>query len=74
MRMLSLVLALLLTISNLFSPPVIMAQSGQRIPDEYAPRLPLFEEFVKGQMEKDRIPGLTIGFTTALGITRWGSW
>ncbi len=32
-------------------------------PDEYAPKLHLFEEFVKGQMEKDKIPGLTIGFT-----------
>lgn len=59
-------IGVLLTISILLLPcrPAMMAQTAQRrIPDDYAPKLPLFEEFVKGQMEKDRIPGLTIGFT-----------
>jgi len=30
--------------------------------DQYADRLRVFEEFVRQQMEKNRIPGLTIGF------------
>ena len=34
----------------------------RRSPDEYADKLRSFEEFVKKQLEKDKIPGLTIGF------------
>jgi CubicO group peptidase (beta-lactamase class C family)/tetratricopeptide (TPR) repeat protein len=30
--------------------------------DKYADKLRIFEEFVRKQMEKDKIPGLTIGF------------
>lgn len=66
MKRLKLSLVVLLTVSNLFFPSqsVLSVQTSQtRIPDEYAPKLQLFEEFVKGQMEKDKIPGLTIGFT-----------
>jgi CubicO group peptidase (beta-lactamase class C family) len=34
-----------------------------KISDKYAAKLRLFEQFVEDQMKKDRIPGLTIGFT-----------
>ena len=30
--------------------------------DKYADKLPAFEEFVRQQMEKNKVPGLTIGF------------
>lgn len=43
---------------------VLVAQPSQtRVPDEYSAKLRFFEQFVEGQMKKDRIPGLTIGFT-----------
>jgi CubicO group peptidase (beta-lactamase class C family) len=43
---------------------VLLAQPSQaRVPDEYSAKLRFFEQFVEGQMKKDRIPGLTIGFT-----------
>src|SRR5919109_3002541 len=38
-------------------------QSTTRQPaDKYADKLLIFEEFVREQMEKEKIPGLTIGF------------
>jgi CubicO group peptidase (beta-lactamase class C family)/tetratricopeptide (TPR) repeat protein len=39
----------------------VQSTSGQPT-DKYADRLLIFEEFIRGQMEKDKIPGLTIGF------------
>lgn len=42
----------------------LLAQPSQTKPlDEYSAKLRSFEQFVEGQMKKDRIPGLTIGFT-----------
>src|SRR5262245_50799821 len=35
---------------------------AQQVPDKYAEKLRIFEEYVRKQMEKDKIPGLTIGF------------
>src|SRR5262245_56657546 len=35
---------------------------AQQVPDKYAEKLRIFEEYVRQQMEKDKIPGLTIGF------------
>jgi CubicO group peptidase (beta-lactamase class C family) len=58
--------AILLVLCNLIALPraILPAQTVRnKIPDEYAPKLHSFEEFVKNQMEKDKIPGLTIGFT-----------
>jgi CubicO group peptidase (beta-lactamase class C family) len=40
--------------------PVALAQNAA--PDKYAEKLRRFEAFVTAQMEKDKIPGLTIGF------------
>jgi CubicO group peptidase (beta-lactamase class C family)/tetratricopeptide (TPR) repeat protein len=43
--------------------PADSAQSTSGQPaDKYADKLRIFEEFVRTQMEKDKIPGLTIGF------------
>jgi CubicO group peptidase (beta-lactamase class C family)/tetratricopeptide (TPR) repeat protein len=59
-------IANLLILSNLLVLPqtTLTAQTARtKIPDEYAPKLHLFEQFVKNQMEKDKTPGLTIGFT-----------
>lgn len=56
---------ILLMICNFWLLPyaTLTAQSRQtRSPDKYATKLHLFEEFLKKQMEKDKIPGLTIGF------------
>lgn len=42
----------------------LLVQPAQtKTPDEYSAKLPSFEKFVENQMKKDRIPGLTIGFT-----------
>src|SRR5262249_5201885 len=35
---------------------------AEKPPDKYADKLRSFEEFVRTQMERDKIPGLTIGF------------
>jgi len=66
MKRLKLCLVILINASNLFLPSqsiLSVPVSSTRITDEYATKLQRFEEFVKGQMEKDKIPGLTIGFT-----------
>jgi CubicO group peptidase (beta-lactamase class C family) len=66
MKRLKLGLVGLLIVSNLLFPSqsVLSVQDSQtRITDEYAAKLQLFEEFVNARMEKDKIPGLTIGFT-----------
>ena len=55
----------LLMICNCWLLPcaTLTAQSRQtRSTDKYAAKLNLFEGFVKRQMAKDKIPGLTIGF------------
>lgn len=57
------VVALILT--SIFSqPPVAVAvrSSPVQATDVYAERLGVFEEFVRAQMAKDKIPGMTIGF------------
>jgi len=59
MKRFKLILVILLAASLVSFP----SQSVVSTPHEYATKLRLFEEFVKGQMEKDKIPGLTIGFT-----------
>jgi CubicO group peptidase (beta-lactamase class C family) len=43
---------------SLFTPQSATVQPA----DKYADKLRIFEEFVRTQMEKDQIPGLTIGF------------
>lgn len=66
MKRLKFNLVILLTASTLFFPSqsvLSVRTPPTKTADEYAPKLQLFEEFVKGQMEKDKIPGLTIGFT-----------
>jgi CubicO group peptidase (beta-lactamase class C family) len=45
-----------------FYAPLAAQPRQTRTPDKRAAKLRLFEEFVKKQMEKDKIPGLTIGF------------
>src|SRR4030095_16934384 len=46
-----------------FQPAGSFAQtSAPQVTDKYAGKLRVFEEFVRKQMEKDHIPGLTIGF------------
>src|SRR5262249_37134543 len=45
------------------APSLFTPQSGAVQPaDKYADKLRIFEEFVRAQMEKEKIPGLTIGF------------
>jgi CubicO group peptidase (beta-lactamase class C family) len=39
-----------------------VSTSSTQISDKYVDKLPAFEEFVRQQMEKNRVPGLTIGF------------
>jgi CubicO group peptidase (beta-lactamase class C family) len=57
-----LVTALLLPILN-FHTFVVQPQSPAARPaDKYADKLRLFEEVVRQQMQKDKIPGMTIGF------------
>jgi CubicO group peptidase (beta-lactamase class C family) len=41
-----------------FRPGTTQTQAS----DKYAEKLPAFEEFVRQQMEKNKVPGLTIGF------------
>lgn len=49
--------ALLLALTQ-FRPGAAQKQ----VTDQYAEKLPAFEEFVRQQMEKNKVPGLTIGF------------
>src|SRR5215813_730060 len=47
----------------LSTPTPSIAQSpAPQNTDKYAEKLKVFEDFVRKQMEKDKIPGLTIGF------------
>ena len=43
------------------TPSIAQSTSPQNT-DKYAEKLKVFEDFVRKQMEKDKIPGLTIGF------------
>src|ERR1700750_2882423 len=65
MRRLSSFLAIALLLSHL-EPGSVAAQSARPSPtqtsDKYADKLPAFEDFVRQQMEKNKVPGLTIGF------------
>jgi CubicO group peptidase (beta-lactamase class C family) len=52
-----------LLITLILHPAMVFPQSTTIQPaDKYADKLRAFEEFVRKQMEEDRIPGLTIGF------------
>src|SRR5262245_40626585 len=42
--------------------PSIAQSPAPQNTDKYAEKLKVFEDFVRQQMEKDKIPGLTIGF------------
>ena len=58
--------AIFLMVCTLTPSPlgVLLAQPSQtKVPAEYSAKLRLYEQFVESQMKKDRIPGLTIGFT-----------
>jgi CubicO group peptidase (beta-lactamase class C family) len=46
----------------LISPSVFPQSATVQPSDKYVDKLRIFEEFVRKQMEKDKIPGLTIGF------------
>jgi CubicO group peptidase (beta-lactamase class C family) len=60
-KVISLLVTLFLLIS--FSPLVVHPRSQAVVPSpQYAEKLAAFQEFVRQQMEKDKIPGLTIGF------------
>lgn len=66
MRRLTNAFAILLILCNVGLSPhaLLVAQPSQtRTQDKYAAKLRLFEQFVAGQMAKDKIPGLTIGFS-----------
>src|SRR5262245_33879895 len=56
-------LLLVCLVSSLELASMVIAQEKAAQPaDKYADKLRIFEEFVRTQMEKDKIPGLTIGF------------
>ncbi len=56
-------IALLLFQLQLIETTAQVSQSSQaQTTDKYADKLRAFEQFVRGQMEKNKIPGLTIGF------------
>jgi CubicO group peptidase (beta-lactamase class C family) len=51
---------------GLLCPPVSKAQEPQartNVADRYADKIRAFEEYVRASMPKDRIPGMTVGFT-----------
>lgn len=50
-------------LAGLFSPATARGQKqAPKVPDQTAKELREFEQFVRTQIEKDRIPGMTIGF------------
>src|SRR5690348_12956720 len=58
-------LAFALLVCHLDSSPIAAQTpqpSARQTTDEYADKLRSFEEFVRQQMEKNKVPGLTIGF------------
>jgi CubicO group peptidase (beta-lactamase class C family) len=56
-------IALLLFQLQLIETTAQVSQSSQaQTTDKYADKLRAFEQFVRGQMEKNKIPGMTIGF------------
>jgi CubicO group peptidase (beta-lactamase class C family) len=65
MKRASLFLAFALLLCHLdFSPVAAQTPqpSARKSADQYADKLRSFEEFVRQQMEKNKVPGLTIGF------------
>lgn len=63
-RALSFVAAVFVLCASLCPAPPARAQASQspQAQDPYAARLTEFEQFVRARLEKDRIPGLVIGF------------
>jgi CubicO group peptidase (beta-lactamase class C family) len=63
MKRLSIVLAIALLLCQIQFPHVAaQAPPPSQTTDKYAEKLRAFEEFVREQMEKNKIPGMTIGF------------
>lgn len=64
-RLVAVIAVALLLRSFSFTPLSAFAaqSSAVQTSDRYAEKLRVFEEFVRRQMERDKIPGLTIGFT-----------
>ncbi|HYH84888.1 MAG TPA: serine hydrolase domain-containing protein, partial [Pyrinomonadaceae bacterium] len=62
-KTLSLAVAALLLCGSLFPRAFVRAQTpAPQAADKYADKIREFEEFVRVRMERDRIPGMTIGF------------
>src|SRR3954465_14829309 len=66
MKRLYILVVIALLLCHLSITPITRAQvaptTSAQTSDQYAEKLRAFEEFVRQQMEKNRIPGLTIGF------------
>ncbi|HEY0380278.1 MAG TPA: serine hydrolase domain-containing protein [Pyrinomonadaceae bacterium] len=63
MKKLSIVLTIALLLCQVhFSHVAAQALQPSQTTDKYAEKLRAFEEFVREQMEKNKIPGLTVGF------------
>jgi CubicO group peptidase (beta-lactamase class C family) len=62
MKRLSIVLTITLLLCQLQFRPVAAQAPPSQATDKYAEKLRAFEEFVREQMEKNKIPGMTIGF------------
>jgi CubicO group peptidase (beta-lactamase class C family)/predicted negative regulator of RcsB-dependent stress response len=54
--------ALVVAFTLLWPPAAISQSAAPPATDKYADKLRLFEEFARSQMEKDKTPGITIGF------------
>lgn len=63
MKLFKLSVTLLLVVCTLMQPAPAVVKTQRQSPSFDAGKLFFFEQFVKNQMEKDKIPGLTIGFT-----------
>jgi CubicO group peptidase (beta-lactamase class C family) len=62
MKSLSIVLTIALLLCQLQFHPVAAQAPPSQTTDKYAEKLRAFEEFVREQMEKNKVPGMTIGF------------
>jgi CubicO group peptidase (beta-lactamase class C family) len=63
MKKASIALTIALLLCQLqFRPVAAQAPPTSQATDKYAEKLRAFEEFVREQMEKNKIPGLTVGF------------
>jgi tetratricopeptide (TPR) repeat protein len=66
MRRFACILISSVLLCGLLCPPVSNAQEPQAqtsVADRYADKIRTFEEYVRASMPKDRIPGMTVGFT-----------